>query len=279
MVKEDIKLAQRIILNNYNPVKATFFHSTSFIYKTTNERVCDCEKYFAGKKTVFSITASGDQIFHHVLNGSTHIDICDISRFPNYFFELKKAAILSLSKPEYLKFFYTAESYYEEFDEYVYEKIRENLDEKSKEFWDGLFCFFDGNEIYESMLFSHEPLYLNSILDKNSYLTDENYEKLKTLLPKVEFKSMVNDIYTIIPQLTKSYDLVYFSNIFNYDQSPNKTCYKTLLNQFPLTENGSILTYLYQVNNSIQEVFSEPCYFFDTFENRSNGVMIYQRTR
>jgi len=279
MVKEDIKIAQKIILNSYNPLKAEAFHSTSFIYKTTNERIRDCEKYFAGKKTVFSITASGDQIFHNILNGATHIDMCDISRFPSYFFELKKAAILTLSKEEYLKFFYTGKSYYEEFDENTYEKIRENLDEKNKEFWDSLFCFFEGAEIYESMLFSHEPFTIHSILDRNSYLTDENYQRLKTLIPQVEFQSIVSDIYSIIPKLTRLYDFVYLSNIYAYDQSPRNSRYKELLKQFPLTETGSVLTYLYQTKGLMKEIFSEPCYSIEAFENHESGVMIYKRTK
>ena len=40
-----------------------------------------------------------------------------------------------------------------EFSDKYYDELRSNLDKNSLEFWDHLFGFFDGDEIYNSSLF------------------------------------------------------------------------------------------------------------------------------
>lgn len=105
MLKEDIITAQKIVSCSFNNMNKENYHGNSFIYRFTNEKINEYQKYLENRKKVLTVTASGDQILNSVLAGTKEIDSYDISRFPRYFFELKKAAILSLSKEEYLQFF------------------------------------------------------------------------------------------------------------------------------------------------------------------------------
>lgn len=105
MLKEDIIIAQKIVSCSFNNMSKENYHGNSFIYRFTNEKINEYQKYLENRKKVLTVTASGDHILNSVLAGTKEIDSYDISRFPRYFFELKKAAILSLSKEEYLQFF------------------------------------------------------------------------------------------------------------------------------------------------------------------------------
>lgn len=93
------------------------------------------------------------------------------------FFELKKAAILSLTREEFLDFF-TNEKVYEKFLDYdVFCKIKNNLDEDSKSFWSNLINYYEGSELYNSSLFSRELVTPSIVIERNPYLEDNNYKK------------------------------------------------------------------------------------------------------
>ena len=157
MLDNDIILAQRIVSGKYNNINnPEIYHDTSFIYKFSNESIIDYQKYLKNRNNAFIVTASGDQILNSILEGTTNITSCDVSRFPKYFFELKKAAILSLSKDEYLDFFLKDDNYDDILNDDIYDNIRNNMCDEDKEFWDGLFQFFEGGEINNSSLFYHE---------------------------------------------------------------------------------------------------------------------------
>lgn len=273
MLNKDIEIAQKIVLNG-NKLRKESFHDYSFIYKTTNESIRSYKELYQDKETIFSIIGSSDQIFNYVLGGAKTIDIADITHFAQYFFQLKKAAILTLTKNEYLKFFYTGSTYEEEFDENLYLKIKENLTTSSKTFWDSLFNFFDSADIYNSMLFSSEVFTKKGILAKNPYLDDENYKKLQSLLEKVTFKVYTKDIYTLAPNLQNKYDFVNLSNIYSYDKSKNHQLYQSLLETFPLNHNGIILTYLYTHHD--EGLFQMPNIQPISLDN-NDKVAIYQR--
>ena len=99
MLDNDIVLAQQIVSGKYsNYDDSKVYHDNSFIYKFSNEMISYYQKYLENRKKALIITASGDQILNSILSGTYDITSCDISRFPKYFFELKKAAILSLTK-------------------------------------------------------------------------------------------------------------------------------------------------------------------------------------
>lgn len=147
---------------------------------------------------MLSITASGDQILNSILVGSINIKSCDISRFPKYFFELKRAAILNLTKDEFINFFINESDYDQILNDDIYDGFRNDLDQDDRKFWDSLFQFFEGGQIYDSFLFSHEIVTLSSAIERNVYLQDSNYNKLQNVITKANVSHYVRDIKDII---------------------------------------------------------------------------------
>lgn len=274
MLNEDIQRAQRIISGSYIPLKKESFHENSFIYKTSNEKIRSYRNFLTNKEKIFSITASGDQILNSILLGSKEVTACDISHFPNYFLALKIAAIQSLSKEEYINFFIEGN---QNFNDDTYDKIRKKLDFDNEKFWTSLFYFYDGDEIYNSLLFSHEIFNLCSFIENNLYLDKDNYYELRNKLEKVKINYISKDLANLDIPFCKEYDLVNLSSIIYYDRLNNIDNYKSLLENFNLTDNGQIISYLYNIDQRFRNSFYEDNFSFYRFEDKKEGIMIYQK--
>lgn len=277
MLKNDILLAQNIVGLNKNNVTKDNYHNTSFIYKTSNEEINNYQKYLKDKSKILAITASGDQILNSILEGTSQVDSCDISRFPQYFFELKRAAVLSLRKEDYLKFFINTFNYEDEFSDDIYDSVRSNLEKDSLKFWDSLFQFYEGFEIYHSPLFSRELLIESGVVSKNKYLQDDNYNLLKNKISSVSINHFVGNINEEISNMGKDYDLANLSSIIYYGDNVKADNYKKLLHDISLNDNGTILTYLYKVRDDIKKIYCEDEYSFEKFPNSIEGVMVYSK--
>jgi hypothetical protein len=277
MLNDDIKLAQKIVSGSYNNTGSLFYHDKSFIYKFSNEEISSYQKYQKNKKKMLSITASGDQILNSILAGSINIKSCDISRFPKYFFELKRAAILNLTKDEFINFFINESDYDQILNDDIYDGFRNDLDQDDRKFWDSLFQFFEGGQIYDSFLFSHEIVTLSSAIERNVYLQDSNYNKLQNVITKANVSHYVGDIKDIIQSDHDSYDLVNLSSIIYYGFNGFDD-YKNLIENINLNEDGVTLTYLYQLRNRIKQVFTGDSYTFDMFKS-GEGVMVYKKKK
>lgn len=276
MLKDDILIAQQIISgfhnNNYT------YHENSFIYKFTNELISSYQHHLKNKENVLSITSSGDHILNCILGGSTNITSYDISRFPKYFFELKKAAILSLTKDEFLDFF-TNETNYDKILNYkLFERILNNLNNDSKIFWNNLFNFFDGGEIYLSSLFSRELITPKIVIERNKYLQDNNYKILQKKLEKVNINHLTGNIKELGKSLNDSFDLVLLSSIFYYSFHKINE-YETFLNNLKLNNNGIAITYLYNLKQELINKFNDEKYSFEQLKNSKDGIMIYKKSR
>lgn len=270
--KQDSIIAQQIISNSYNNFYGlNTFHDTSVIYKKSNERIECYREYLNNRKNILSVIASGDQIINCILGGAKEIDAFDISVFPKYFLFLKLAAIINLTKEQYCDFFYNKLTTSEKYDDY-YEKIRNSLNKNNQEFWDSLFDYFPWFDIYNSMLFSTEVMIKDDVIRQNLYLQDRYYEKLKSMINDVKINTYDGNIFTLIDIFNKKYDLVYLSNIINYNDIFE---YKNLLKKINLEDNGIVLTYLFSINNKLKDYFSD-CYF-EEFDGIRTGIMVYKK--
>ncbi len=269
-LQEDIRLAQTIVGGSYRNLDTTnSYHENSFIYRFSNEDITNYQKYLENREKILSVTASGDQILNSILLGTKQVDSYDISRFPKYFFELKKAAVLALSQKDFLTFFLK-----EEDSDDLYDEIRKYLEDSNKKFWDSLFQFFEASELYNSTLFSHEVLTSSAIVNKNPYLQGDNYNILKDKLKNVEINHNVKDLSKMdFSKITKVYDLVNLSSIIYYSFEKYHD-YKKLVESIPLSDNGVVVTYLYHVREDIIRNFSEKNYSFD---NCCQGAMTYKK--
>lgn len=268
MLKDDIILAQKILCNSVSNITKDAFHSSSFIYRTTNEDNSIYQSLFSGKKSLMSIIGSGDQVLNAILAGINDIDCCDISVFPKYFLMLKIGAIKALSKEEYIKFIF------DDFDEDLYDKTRPYLSLDALDFWDSLFNFFDSYEIINSTLFSSEPYNIDVQIHRNPYLNE--YDKLKEMIDLVNINYYDGDISDILISSQKKYDIVNLSNIISYDKKL-RINYKWFLDFLDCLDNKALVfSYLYQVNN-----FLESGYFndeiFEIREKNNTGVLVYKR--
>ncbi len=277
MLDNDIVLAQQIVSGKYsNYDDSKVYHDNSFIYKFSNEMISYYQKYLENRKKALIITASGDQILNSILSGTYDITSCDISRFPKYFFELKKAAILSLTKDEYFDFFLKDDCYDDILNDDLYDKIRENLKEENKEFWDGLFQFFEGGEIYNSQLFSHEIITPYTVISRNNYMKDDNYEKLQQQIKKANVNHKVGDIRDILLTDNNKYDLVNLSSIIYFYRGN----YKELLKNINLNEKGIILSYLFdnKRKRKYEEIFFEEEFTLD-YLTPNDCALVYKKVK
>lgn len=275
MIKDDAMLAQKIVSRSvFNFGSQEMFHNTSAVYKKSNERIQDYQDYFINKNKVLSVIGSGDQILNMVLEGVKEIYSFDISIFPKYFLYLKIAAVQALSREEYIDFFYDYNNRAEVYDD-MYDRISEYLEPSIKEFWDALLGFFDWQEVYDSTLFSSEPCMVNDAILQNKFLqSDEDYLKLRSRLSYKKINTVECDIMTGATKFSGPYDLIYLSNIIYYNKREQ---YKELLSKFKLSDNGIVLTYLYEIKDVVRKCFSEPNIEFKEFNNSSSGLMIYHK--
>ena len=283
-VQEDIKKAREIIASSKK--KFIEFNADTFIYRFTNESIELYKNYLMNRKKVLSVTASGDQILNSILFGSKEIDSFDVSRFPKYYFELKKAAIETLTRDEFIDFFVGKHlsslvgfiSCYkglenDKLKEY-YSGFNSNMDKDYKEFWDEIFDIYDINQVFYSSLFFSDDCHFQAL---NPYLYDNNYEKLQKNIKNAKVKHYIGDIRQISGMLNKEYDLVNLSNIINYIDSDE---YKDILNNLSLSDDGIALSYIPVLEKYIKNYFYQEEYQFNNLDKEfPEAVMIYQKRK
>lgn len=283
-VQEDIKKAREIIASSKK--KFIGFNTDTFIYRFTNESIELYKNYLMNRKKVLSVTASGDQILNSILFGSKEIDSFDISRFPKYYFELKKAAIETLTRDEFIDFFVGKHlsslvgfiSCYkglenDKLKEY-YSGFNNNMDKDYKEFWDEIFDIYDINQVFSSPMFLVDDCHFQAL---NPYLYDNNYEKLQKNIKNAKVKHYIGDIRQISSMLNKEYDLVNLSNIINYIDSDE---YKDILNNLSLSDDGIALSYIPVLEKYIKNYFYQEEYQFNNLDKEfPEAVMIYQKRK
>lgn len=278
-LNEKIQLAQRIVRGNYlNINKEKIFIETSSIYRFTNENITAYFHHLQNKKTILSVIGSGNQILNSLLAGTRHFDCFDISIFPEFYLFLQLASVIALSKEEYLTY-YLSDDKNLLFHEDFYEKIRKNLPIPYQKFWDSLYSFDDGIDIYESMLFRHDFYKKEEVIDNNPFLQDKNYETLKQIL-KIEPISIKTNVCNITktPYLQKEYNLVNLSNILFYYFNDYKSYKNFFETNFKLYPNGEIIHYFYNLSNNKIEQFKKILFPNGTVENiKHNKLLIYKK--
>ncbi len=237
-IRKDIDEARRLIEGGlFNPFKP--FSSHSSIYAFTNEKANNeiYKETLENKEKILTIIGSGDQIFNSILLGSKDITATDISNFTVYYFNLKLAAIKTLTYEEYLEFFNIKSR--KCFSKELYDKIFPNLDRESAFFWSVLFNSYKTSKIRKSDFFM--PAKVKDYIKNNPYLSSsENYKKLKSKINDVDISITIGNIFALIGTLRDGYDLINASNIMDYHHGSE---YLFFLEQCDVKENGIILGY------------------------------------
>ena len=99
---------------------------------------------------------------------------------------------------------------------YLYDKVRNSLPLKYKDFWDSLYNFDDGYDIYNSLLFRSDSYNLRSIIEYNPYLQGDNYDRLKEILLSEDIKINPSVMDITSKKVEDKYDLINLSSIIYY---------------------------------------------------------------
>ena len=273
-----LQLAQLIVRGNYiNFNYDQSFGYASSIYRFSNEDISSYFHHLQNKEKVLTVIGSGGQVLNGILAGTRDFDCFDISIFPEYYLHLQIASILALSKEEYLEYYFSDDRdilfCYE-----LYDKISDKLKGKYKKFWDTLYMFDEGIDIYNSLLFRSDLCFKENVLKNNPYLQDKNYEKLKKILEKENIR--INPIVTDITKTKNSipYDLINLSNILFYNFKDIEEYINFLANNFLLKENGQIINYFFQLNQDIEKRANEllqPNGYVEDIDGKK--LLIYKR--
>jgi len=276
--KDPLELAQLIVRGsfiNFNYKEA--YSKTSSIYKFSNENISAYFNHLQNKEKVLTVIGSGGQILNGVLAGTRDFDCFDISMFPEYYLNLQLASVVALTKEEYLEYYFSEDREILFCDEF-YDKISEKLKGKYKNFWDTLYMFDEGIDIYNSLLFKHDLCFKKTALENNPYLQEKNFEKLKSILETeyIKINPKVADITKV--NFPLKYDLINLSNILSY-------CFKSLEeyiffldNNFLLKENGEIINYFFHMDketeSKVKKLLHQNGYIEDINEQK---LLVYKK--
>lgn len=273
-----ITLAQQIVRNALINFGATSpFQNISAVYRFTNEDITAYFEHLKNKEKVCTVIGSGSQIINGILAGSRHFDCFDMSIFPEYYLFLQLASIQALTKEEYLEYYFS-EDREVIFGDDFYDKLAPYLKEKYRTFWDHLYMFDEGYDIYNSLLFRSDVCIKDYVISLNPYLQGDNYDKVKEILNREEIiiNPVVGDIRTL--KFDGTYDLVNLSNIMEYICTNFKDYIDFLRTNFNLTDDGEIINYLFKLNpkheSEIQSVLGNNGYIEDI---NGKKLLVYKK--
>ena len=243
--------------------KSKSISSVEKIYTSSNECLENYKNiYNFDNSRVLSVVGSGDQYFTCLLNGAKEVELFDINKAAWDYFRLRFYATKILSYEEYLIFFVLKKSspyFYNGQIKDIYEKILKYIPEDLK-------CFLHKYiEIYHK---KNEVAFVisesESIFDRNGniitmpHFSKEEYYKLQSLLCKTKLPNFTwANLLDLPSQVDGSYDLMLFSNIYDY-LGMDAFEYKEFLKQF----KASVIQahYSYQWNSKVEELCNSGFY-------------------
>ncbi len=254
-------LDQKCYVNHYHPL---------YIFATENITGMMSQLNLTDKSILLPC-ASSDQIFNFLLASPKKITAFDINLLTPYLFELKKAAIIQLTKEEYLDFFYSKKYSFNNkiFSLETYQKIRECIPNTERIYWDSIFQSFSTKELKKSDLFHEITLLKQEVININPYLAFDNYQRLKERLSNFQLQFIGEDVRNLPKILKEQYDFIYLSNIPTHCYGIRKDqikWLKELLEKLKrsLTENGIIgVSYLYNYKDEFFIDSKEELYNWD----------------
>ena len=203
-------------------------------------------------KKLFTMGSSGDQVLNAIYRDCNDVTVLDINPYTKFYYYLKAAAIIVLSKNEFYDFF-RYKDYLKVFkdnnnvfNKEYYEKLKITLrllDYESYIFWDELFNTYSGKQI-RNKLFSMDEDRTYVIEETNLYLNNQKYEEIKNKLKRVNPNFIIGDIFK--EELPESYDIIWLSNIGTY---LSRHFLKIMIDKMDkiLKNDGTLLiSYLYQ---------------------------------
>ena len=180
-------------------------------YSFTNENLTEYQNIANFKdKNVLSVVGSGDQYFSFLLFGAKKIDLFDNNLMALYYFYLKYYSIMLLNYKDFIEgFFYSKNT------QKNYSKVRDYLPDEVKAFCDEV---LKNKNLYSLLHRNFSlPVYSDHMDRAIPYLKGKRYYELKELLKSTPFpKIVLQDLRDLYISLDKMYDIMVFSNIYDY---------------------------------------------------------------
>ncbi len=236
------------------------------LYKFTTENISGYISEFSFKdKTLLTVGSSCDQVINANLYGCNDIVVVDVNGLAEYYFYLKKAAILSFDYDDFLKFL-DYNFYGDTYSKSMYCELRgilSILNIKALVFWDYVYNNYDIIQI-RYFLFHNLAKETKYIKEFNSYLKSvENYNLAKNRLMSLNVEFINDNILKIDKCCLKNVDNIILSNIYDYNSNFFKLgSFKKGVNNLAsiLSDDGKMLVaYLYgtNYNNLVNDLVSK----------------------
>ena len=175
--------------------------------------------------SVLTVAASGDQAFYYKINGASHVDTFDISYCAKIMMDIKTAAVQKLNYSGYRNFLNSIQSETTNVTQLrAFPKIAEVLPQDTKQFLDTMAGY----------------RYRFSAGYNFNVMTARQYKKLRASVNE-PFNFIWTDVMGLSGHLTRKYDQMYLSNIFQYNCDAEKNI-KLIQGLLPsLNDGGEIM--------------------------------------
>ena len=194
------------------------FSSYSACYVFSNENMSDYyPKFNMSDGKVLTVCGSGDQVLMSVLSGAHMVDCFDSNCLAYYNLMLKIGAIINLDYSDFCSLYNLPNRVCKRNE--IYRKFNEKLNSSIRYFWDYIFIngeFFLGVKEFFPYFFKERDEEFYKVMSRISYLSEENFYKLKELLPKCEINFENCNFLDIFSKFSDSYNFINFSNISTY---------------------------------------------------------------
>lgn len=236
-VEKDIVVARDFIEGNvyektgYRPVKLF-----------SNQSLKSFKKVKLKDKNAICKINSSDELFDIISYGGNVTAFSD-NRFDEYFMKLKIAA-LNLDRKDYYSFLmntYGKYSYTFNYD--IYKSIRNNLDDKTRYFFDELYKSYIGKRIRRSKLIESDRYSFEELTTLVRYTLSKDYGELAKNIKEKNVKFIYSKDEKIESKVKELYDFIYLSHdITNMNEKEIKKREKLILESFRnmLSERGKI---------------------------------------
>lgn len=275
------------------------FGEYSKVYHATTENIKGFLTQFdLTNKKVLTVQGSCDQLLNAYSLGADSVTCFDINPLSKNQANLKIASMHSLTYEEYVDYFFNDKKM---FDIELYKKIRENLDEETKELYDYLYLNYQ-SALFKVIYYNFKPD-INQMKRMNEYLDEEKFYKLAEIIKHKHNEFIKSDVTDLREHLEdRKFDFILLSNISDsieqiYDKDSLKQ-YKRLihglsknLNKYGIIQVGYIYDYYSYRNKGIfsnkeerQKIFTTD-EFHTTFvesyryHDNSDAVITYQKLR
>ena len=236
-------------------------------YTASNENQRWATNVVPGVKSVLTVAGSGDQALFYKLSGAKIIDTFDITCNARVIQDIKYAAIKNMKREDYVDLI----------------AHLHRADGNAIEFFASDLFHFLPDETREIIKNSKFDMVFGCGLNINSYPenipTDAEYAKLQKSLNK-PFNFIWSDLESLSASLTRKYDLINISNIFDYVH--NGLTQAQILHELSkhLNKNGRI-AYLPQIHRFSYKNVNLPHLVYERTEKDNNHtrMVIFQRTR